>query len=165
MNHDRAYIELLQHLPDIVYQINTDGCFTFISNAISRWGFEPDSLLGSHFSVIIHPEDLPEVCRDEVLARFQGQATGADRQPGLFDERRTGRRITRNLRVRLASLASADDESEFPVFEVISLGLYEHGTDDGGSLMGSLGIMRDVNELRSRENAVSADGKILPASH
>lgn len=154
MNSNQVYLELLQHLPDIVYEINTDGRFIFISNAISRWGFDPQELLGSHFSSIIHPEDLRDVRRDEVLARFQGRTTGPDGQPGLFDERRTGSRITRKLRVRLFTPDNHAAKSAEPVFEVVSLGLYEHGTDSSGPLMGSLGVMRDVNELKSREKAL-----------
>ncbi len=154
MKSEKEYLELLQHLPDIVYEINNDGYFIFISNAISRWGFDPRGLVGMHFSVIIHPEDLPAVRRDEVLPRMKGTETGAERQPGLFDERRTGRRITRNLRVRLSVPEEKILGRAEPVFEVVSLGLYEHGNDDGGPLVGTLGVMRDVNELRSREKAL-----------
>ena len=50
---------------------------------------------------LVHPDDLPNVCRSLVLGRYEGVATGPDDAPKLFDERRGGERMTRNLEVRL----------------------------------------------------------------
>jgi len=154
MEQEKAYLQIVQYLPDIVYEINLGGFFRFVSKAISRWGFNPDELVGRHFSSIIHPEDLPNVCRDDVLRDLQSRESFPDVQPGLFDERRTGKRITRNLRVRLKPAGDRAAEGMEPVFEVISLGLYDHNTLGDGELVGTLGVMRDVNDLCNKEKAL-----------
>jgi two-component system, cell cycle sensor histidine kinase and response regulator CckA len=97
----REYESILNILPDIIYKIDTEGRFVFLSNTVGLLGFQPDELLGRHFSVLVHPGDIPKVSRKQVLPDFQGKATGEQNAPKLFDEARTGRRITKNLAVRL----------------------------------------------------------------
>jgi two-component system, cell cycle sensor histidine kinase and response regulator CckA len=97
----QEYESILNILPDIIYKIDTEGRFVFLNNTVSMLGFQPDELLGRHFSVLVHPGDIPKVSRKQVLPSFQGKPTGEHKAPKLFDETRTGRRITKNLAVRL----------------------------------------------------------------
>jgi PAS domain S-box-containing protein len=97
----REYADILDVLPDIIYKIDPDGHFVYLSKSIMVLGYSQDELLGKHFSVLVHPEDLPFVSRKAVLPRLKGKATGPENAPKLFDERRTGSRVTRNLVVRL----------------------------------------------------------------
>jgi two-component system cell cycle sensor histidine kinase/response regulator CckA len=97
----REYESILSILPDIIYKIDPEGNFVYLSNTIAMLGFQPEELLGKHFSVLVHPEDVPKVSRKQVLPNFLGKATGDQKAPKLFDEARTGRRITKNLAVRL----------------------------------------------------------------
>ncbi len=92
---------LVQTIPDIVYLIDKDGIFHYINNAVRSLGYEPQELIGKHFSCIIFSADLPAVSRTEVLKRMSGKITGDDNAPKLFDERRTGKRKTTGLEVRL----------------------------------------------------------------
>ena len=86
----REYNELLDVLPDIIYKLDPEGHFLYLSKAITILGYTREELIGKHFSTIVHPEDLPHVSRDSVLPRYRGKVTGAADMPKLFDERRTG---------------------------------------------------------------------------
>jgi len=92
---------LLSSLPDIVYIIDEKGFFLFLNESISLLGYEPSELLGKHFSSIIFPEDRPNISRDIVVERIRQADKFPDIPPKLFDERRSGDRMTRELEVRL----------------------------------------------------------------
>ena len=98
---EHQYLNLLQAIPDIVYMLDAEGRFVYINDAIRILGYEPSDLIGKHFSRIIHPDDVPRVSRVEALRPLQGVATGDENAPKLFDERRSGKRMTRNLELRL----------------------------------------------------------------
>lgn len=56
------YRFLVERSPDVVYETDAEGRFTFISDAIERMsGYAPAELLGVHFSKIIAPESMPEI--------------------------------------------------------------------------------------------------------
>ena len=106
----QEYNELLDILPDIIYKLDPDGRFIYLSKAITILGYTREELIGKHFSTIVHPDDLPNVSREEVLPRYRGKVTGVTDTPKLFDERRTGDRVTRNLAVRLIPKDAAADK-------------------------------------------------------
>lgn len=107
MEDFKEYLDILNVLPDIVYKIDDQGNFLYISHSIRNLGYEPSDLIGKHFHVLIHPEDRDIVTRSVVIPRFTGKATGDQFAPKLFDERRTGNRGTKGLLVRLISKESA----------------------------------------------------------
>ena len=86
-NIGREYDQILDIVPDIVYKIDPEGRFTYVSKSIASLGYSKEELIGKHFSMIVHPEDLPNISRKLVLSRFKGKETGADHAPKLFDER------------------------------------------------------------------------------
>ncbi len=126
----RDYHEILDILPDIIYKIDPDGYFVYLSRAITILGYRQEELVGKHFSAIVHPEDLPHISRKAVLPQFRGKETGPEQAPKLFDERRTGKRMTKNLVVRLLSKNSALDHltaAQQPITgKVFSTGQYSN---------------------------------------
>ncbi|GAI50157.1 unnamed protein product [marine sediment metagenome] len=66
-------IDILKGLPDIVYKIDPDGCFTFINDSVRNLGYEPEELIGEHFSKIVHPDDVKLFARNYVLPKFKGK--------------------------------------------------------------------------------------------
>ena len=98
---EKQYMNLVQALPDIIYVLDSEGNFTFVNNAIRILGWEPVELIGRHFSDILFHDDIPKVSRDQLLPSLRGVVTGEDRAPKLFDERRTGSRMTRGLKLKL----------------------------------------------------------------
>ena len=176
---DERFSVLVQMIPDIVYRIDSEGKFVFVNDAVKRLGFQPENLIGKHFSEIILPADVAEVSRDHVLPQYEGKLTEPEQAPKLFDERRTGDRVTKNLEIRLLTKGHADMQpamvetigKEVVVVEVNSSGMYEvvPGTTEkmyAGSLVmskerpmdvkyiGTVGAIRDISERKLAEAAL-----------
>jgi PAS domain S-box-containing protein len=96
-----SFRNLIQALPDIVYVLDTSGRFVYLNDAVHGLGYDPETLVGKHFTEILHEEDRLAVSRDVVLARIRAQNSFPEIPPKLFDERRSGQRMTRELEVRL----------------------------------------------------------------
>lgn len=96
-----SFRTLLEALPDIVYVLDDSGRFIFLNAASHNLGYDPSFLIGKHFSTILHPEDKDSVSRDSVVARIRTLEKLPDTPPKLFDERRSGTRMTKELDVRL----------------------------------------------------------------
>ncbi|UCD05595.1 MAG: PAS domain S-box protein, partial [candidate division WOR-3 bacterium] len=129
------YLSVVKTLPDIVYRIDPDGRFLFINDSVRSLGYEPDELIGEHFSKIIHPDDVKLFARNYVLPAYVGKKTGDDDAPKLFDERRTGERKTKDLEIRLLVKKKRDgiDERIGTVIafgDVSSTGHYDKDVDD-----------------------------------
>ena len=167
---ERQYMNLLQAIPDIVYMLDGRGCFLYLNDAIRTLGWDPAKLMGHHFSEIIHPGDVPNVSKHEVLKRFAGTVTGPESAPKLFDERRTGQRMTRNLEVRLVRNTSTDG------WLLGSVNAYGEVSSTGMELpeheelrMGTVGIIRDITlrkeYQRKLENDLAAKEILLKEIH
>ncbi|HBK58682.1 MAG TPA: hypothetical protein DDZ37_04935 [Spirochaetaceae bacterium] len=92
---------LLSSVPDIVYILDEHGNFIYLNESVTLLGYEPAELVGRHFSIIIHPEDKPNISREIVVEKIRRANKFPDTPPKLFDERRSGQRMTRELEVRL----------------------------------------------------------------
>jgi PAS domain S-box-containing protein len=52
---EERYRHLVQNSPDLVWSIDADGRFTFVSDTCERLtGWRPDDLLGRHFGALVH---------------------------------------------------------------------------------------------------------------
>ncbi|MEL4305434.1 PAS domain S-box protein [Methanococcoides sp. LMO-2] len=55
----------LENLNDVVFSINNEGNFTYISSAIEHFtGYLPEEVIGTSFSKYIYPDDLPGLIED-----------------------------------------------------------------------------------------------------
>lgn len=149
--------EILKYLPDIVYQIDEKGRFTFISEYVHVLGYSPSELIGKHFSTIIHPDDVQRVSRSHVLPHYQGKITGSEKSPSLFDERRRFNRIRRGADIRLLAKATSG-EAHGHVYvdaEVNAAGTYTF--EEGKEVFcGTIGVIRDITvKQRSAEKRAS----------
>jgi PAS domain S-box-containing protein len=148
---ERRYLELVGALPDIVYTLDPSGNFIYVNASVESLGYRPEELIGRHFSAIVDEADVPKVSRSHVLPRLKD--TSPDVSPQLFDERRTGSRMTRNLEIRLRvkpSLDADDATASVHAFgEVSSVGFSLPEYDGQG--IGTVGIIRDVTLRRHTE--------------
>ncbi len=148
------YRDLIQQLPDIVYKINSRGEFIYINDSVERLGYKAQELIGKHFSTIFHLEDIPSIQHSGAVEKIR-KSKERKKEVKLFDERRTGKRITKNLRVRLASKEGAETEKYFLQGEVFCSGVYEHDFSEHRAYVGTIGIIRDVSELSKTEKALT----------
>ena len=132
----------------IFYVINKKGKFLYISNTIGDLGWNPNSLIGKHFSNILHPDDVENVASSTVLPKYKNVITGPSMAPKLFDERRTGNRKTKNLKVRLIKNIDHDQENEEELRYIPTLvdaaGLYTSDvTSYNKEQIGTVGVIRE----------------------
>ncbi len=146
-------------MPDIVYRIDPEGNFIFVNDSVASLGYEPEELIGQHFSKIVHPDDVKLFARNFVLPKYRGQVTGDDNAPKLFDERRTGIRKTKDLEIRLMLKKKKKDMDEMigtviAFGDVSSTGHYDREIEEEDKqFLGTLGIIRDITE-RKRADAL-----------
>jgi PAS domain S-box-containing protein len=58
---EERYRFLVQNSPDVVFQIDDQGRFTYLGETIERMtGFEPSELVGQHFSTVVDPASHAE---------------------------------------------------------------------------------------------------------
>lgn len=163
MNIDRLsaseerFRRLVQTVPDIVYKIDDKGYFTFLNHAIKQLGYDEAELLGKHFSVLMEAHEIDNVSREKAIAKYQGMTPTV--QPKVFDERRTGNRITTGLQLCLKTKSGRHLEPaevhnlsvNFVFVEINSSGLYGDDQQDQEkkqtrNYIGTVGIIRDITE-------------------
>lgn len=117
----RSYRSLVENTLDIIYSIDTNGRFTYISPNVSHYGYAPEDLIGHPMQEFIHPDDMEEVLASfnrsletEVKAALVFRFTGKSGDVIWFEERGVQRR--------------------------------EHG-----ELIGFSGVIRDITERRRAE--------------
>ncbi len=155
---EHQYMNLVQAIPDIVYTLDGDGRFLYLNDAVRELGFNPAALIGRHFSVIIHPDDLPRVSRALALPPLKGMKTGDEGAPKLFDERRSGKRMTKNLELRLRRAGDGPSYSDGKVnsYGEVSCAGFRLPEYEGAGL-GTMGVIRDVSVRKAHERELEME--------
>ena len=124
---------VLNAIPDIVFRLDQDGRFVFISPAIRRYVEKPESLLGESVFKIVAPEDM-------------------EKARGRINERRTGDRATADLEIRLLFALDSKPVSEDRYFRVRTEGVYREAGQGNPYFLGTQGIIRDITEHKKLED-------------
>ncbi|MDX2454367.1 PAS domain S-box protein [Desulfosarcina sp.] len=142
---------IIRSTPDVIYRLDTMGRFTFVSDAIRRYGVTPEELMGRPFMEYIHEDDWE-------IARYR------------INERRTGTRSTQRLSIHAFGDYGNREQSDSqavqrsPVFLVDAEGLYVSGESDVKVFVGTQGIARDITEQRQNESArIESEDRLLLA--
>jgi PAS domain S-box-containing protein len=152
--------DILEAMGDIVYKVNVAGEFIYVNRSINKLEYSPEEIIGRHFSTIIHPDHVDRVSREVVLPIFKGKVTGDDHAPKLFDERRGGPRMTRELEIMLIPKGWSREHGEkkcrigtaVTVGYISASGQYESNRPLLPSVFsGTIGLIRDVTERKRLE--------------
>jgi diguanylate cyclase (GGDEF)-like protein/PAS domain S-box-containing protein len=139
---EKLYRYLVDSSPDIIYTLNPEGYFTFVNDRTHQLlGFQRDQLIGKHYSVLVHEEDLER-------ARY------------VFNERRVGERASRNVELRLKCSSADDRERTFETTVVTiafnSMGMYTVDPDARKkTFFGTYGVARDITDRKRAEELIS----------
>jgi two-component system, cell cycle sensor histidine kinase and response regulator CckA len=131
---EEKYRYLVQSSPDIIYTLDKDGNFTFLSQALEHLlGFAVDELIGKHYTTIVCEEDR-------------------ERAQWFFDERRLGERTALGIELRLNVAGDGrqyESSRRYLTVELKSMGIYEEPTQKKERrYVGTHGVMRDISERK-----------------
>ncbi|HEX6733545.1 MAG TPA: EAL domain-containing protein [Azonexus sp.] len=137
---ERLHRFLVEQSPDLIYTLDSDGRFVFVNGRIeSLLGYTREELLGQHFSVIVHEDDVEQ-------ARF------------AFGERRIGERATSNFEVRLRNKQQGvrNFDNRMIVAILSSQGIYTADKGDAQPhFIGTSGVARDITERKRAEETIA----------
>lgn len=122
---------------DVLYRLDENGCITYISDAIRRYGYAPEELIGRPILDLVHPDDLPQAIY-------------------RVNERRTGDRKTMLLELRFKRKENVnvplDDVSRWmeilPTFLVSAEGIYSTDSPKPVTFLGTVGFAKDITEKK-----------------
>jgi PAS domain S-box-containing protein len=129
---EEKYRYLVENSPDIIYTLDADGNFTFLSEALDHLlGFTVDDLIGKHYTTIVCEEDR------EKAQRF-------------FDKKKSRGSATSGIELRLMAAGDKphnDNVRRYLTVEIKSMGIYEDSTNtEAGRHAGTYGVIRDISE-------------------
>jgi PAS domain S-box-containing protein len=122
------YHRLIEHVTDIVFELDAMGCFRFVSPAVLPiLGYGPEEMKGVPVSHFLHPDDLP-------------------RSAHWFHEEGMKRQATRGSSVRFLTKGG-----EVREIEVDATVIYRHRNQ----FSATVGIARDVTERKKAEASLA----------
>ncbi|HEY0490793.1 MAG TPA: EAL domain-containing protein [Telluria sp.] len=141
-NSEKLYRYLVDSSPDIIYTLNHEGKFTFINDrAYQLLGFSRDELIGKHYSILVHEEDLER-------ARY------------VFNERRVDERASRNVELRLKCHSGSGQDRTFNntlmTISLNSIGMHVPDQEVRKlEFFGTYGVARDITDRKRAEEVIS----------
>jgi len=143
-NSERMYRYLVDSSPDIIYTLNHEGNFTFINDrAYQLLGYTREELLGKHYSIVVHEEDLER-------ARY------------VFSGRRLDERASRNVELRLkCNTGNGSAERTFSntltAISLNAIGMHAPDEESGRKpgVPGIYGVARDITDRKRAEELIS----------
>lgn len=125
---------IIQTIPDIVFRLDASGRLTFLSPAIAKYKVSSKELTGRSIFDLVAPADKP-------------------RAAYRINERRTGKRATTNLELRLLLYdRQFREDEEPPCFSVSAEGIYRSEKPHSDTFMGTQGIIRDITDHKKLES-------------
>ncbi len=137
---ERRYRFIVSHSPDIIYLIDGEGRFRFINERVrDLLGYRPDELIGRHYSVLIHEDDLDIAARVFEL----GQAKTSDK----------AQQVELRFKCRDRDDYARSFESKSIVIELSATPLQETIGADCAPL-GTYGVARDISDRKKAQETI-----------
>lgn len=138
---EKSYRYLVDSSPDIIYTLDHEGRFTFVNDrAHQLLGFSRDELIGQHYSVLVHEEDM-------------------ERANYVFNEGRGDYHQSRNVELRLKSHHADSDARTFSnELRMIPFGANEKSQKSDPNwreLFGTYGVARDITERKRADELIA----------
>jgi PAS domain S-box-containing protein len=125
------YQNLIENLNEIVFNLDRDGIFTYVSPVVKTYyQYDPEELVGKHFSEMIYEEDYPE------------------REKGFLN--------IDNGTIDPSEFRILDKDGNVHHVQTSSRQLYHDG-----EIVGLTGILRDITELRIAHTELESKTKEL----
>lgn len=134
---------IVKAVPDLIYRLDADGRILFINDAIERYGYTAQELIGTNIFDLVHPED-----REKAIFKI--------------NERRSGMRGTQSLELRLLTKNNISIPFEFksnssevdPILIISAEGVYATSSLQDGRFICTQGVGRDITERKWVEEAI-----------
>ena len=134
---ERLHRYLVDQSPDLIYTLDPGGRFTFVNERFQRLlGFGRDELLGTHYSAIVHREDVK-------------------RAEYAFNERRTGQRAANNIELRVRRKGGDTGPCTIVLSATGLYGRRDAGPETKPAFIGTYGVGRDISDRKRAEEIVS----------
>ncbi len=138
---ETKYRTLVDSSPDIIFTLDPQGRFTFINRRVNQLlGFNCEELVGQHYSVLIHEDDLQMA--NYVLRDALGASTP-----------------TRNVELRLRAHPAGGRLHSFNIelMHVVYSEASPHGGERDGTpgQWGTYGVARDITERRLADELIA----------
>jgi diguanylate cyclase (GGDEF)-like protein/PAS domain S-box-containing protein len=136
---EQRYRFIVSHSPDIIYMIDGEGRFRFINERVTELlGFQPEELIGQHYSALVHEDDLDLAA--EVFELQSGQ-TGDNRQVEL------------RFKCRHRSDYARSFESKSIVIELSATPL-QGPVEEDATPLGTYGVARDISDRKKAQEMI-----------
>ena len=122
---ERKYRILAENTKDIIYQVDAEGIFTYVSPMISHYGYKQDDIIGHNLVEFIYPDDC-EKLKNEFIETIT-----------------TGREVVSEFRILTPQNCEVWLEENGKVLR-----------DKEGRVIGVTGVLRDITDKKKAELAL-----------
>jgi len=140
---EKRFRSIIKNVPDIIYRSNRKGEVTFISEAICRYGYSGEELLGRSILELFHPED-----RESVRAHIENP----------------GKEISKDQSFEVRLLPKGENcqqliNSQLPIFLMHIENL--HASSGEKKWLGTQGVARDITERKRGEEMLLQSSRLV----
>ncbi|MDD3295819.1 MAG: PAS domain S-box protein [Candidatus Omnitrophica bacterium] len=148
---EELYRLLVQTIPDIIYEFDSQGNFIFVSDAVKELGYEPAELVGKNFKTFIHPSDYEAIDREITPPQDFGEVSGK-RQTPIDKELGIEIKATRGLEVKIIPRDNKEFFESLYYAEINASGEWEKPLNgQGWKFLGSIGVARNIGKRKKVE--------------
>ncbi|HEY5801694.1 MAG TPA: response regulator, partial [Burkholderiaceae bacterium] len=137
---EKLYRSLVDSSPDIIYTLNPEGRFTFVNDRVQLLGFRREDVIGQHFSILVHDDDMR-------------------RAEYVFGKGEAAQPAARSVELRFKTAEHSSDVRTFSntllPLPMQNDPLVRDFDAMRGELFGTYGVARDISERKRADELIS----------